>query len=258
MVSPGSFEPPSELRDWHFYRVYLTCASDPSPPPTQLVLHNMDALNDALGPIRPYLQYITQMIPDPLDKFAQVQLGHKCHRSLLVNLDLSSANAECTSLAISKGVGLGIVGASAVVKVPQLLSLVKSQSAAGVSFLSYLLETASFVITLAYSVRNSFPFSTFGETAFIAVQDVAIAVLILAYTGRGTTAAVFVAGLAAAGYALFGEGNLVDMNTLGYLQAGAGVLGVASKLPQIWQIYQEGGTGQLSAFAVCTVLGTPD
>ena len=136
------------------------------------------------------------------------------------------------------------------VKIPQLLKLVSSQSATGLSFLSYLLETASFVITLAYNVRHGFPFSTYGETAFIAVQDVAIAVLILAYTGRSVTAATFVAVLGAAGYALFGQGGFIGMEELGYLQAGAGVLGVASKVPQIWQVWSEGGTGQLSAFAV--------
>ena len=63
------------------------------------------------------------------------------------------------------------------------------------------------------------------------------------------SAGLFVAGLAAAGYALF-DGAVVDMGMLSYLQAGAGVLGVASKLPQILAVYQQGGTGQLSAFAV--------
>jgi mannose-P-dolichol utilization defect protein 1 len=37
---------------------------------------------------------------------------------------------------------------------------------------------------------------------------------------------------------------------MGLLQAGAGALGVASKLPQIITVWQQGGTGQLSAFAV--------
>ena len=45
--------------------------------------------------------------------------------------------------------------------------------------------------------------------------------------------------------------GIVDMKMLGYLQAGAGALSVASKVPQIWTIWQEGGTGMLSAFAVC-------
>ncbi len=82
------------------------------------------------------------------------------------------------------------------------------------------------------------------------MQDIAIAVLISIYSGRSSLAAVFVAGLAAAGFALFGTSGLVDMKTLAYLQAGAGVLGVASKVPQIWTVWREGGTGQLSAFAV--------
>merc|ERR1712093_222693 len=98
-----------------------------------------------------------------------------------------------------------------------------------------------------------FPFSTYGETAFIAIQNVAIAALILQYSGKGAAAAAFVAGLAAAGYSLFNP-NLIDMKTMSLLQAGAGALGVASKLPQIITVWQQGGTGQLSAFAVFNYL----
>lgn len=38
------------------------------------------------------------------------------------------------------------------------------------------------------------------------------------------------------------------------LQGGAGVLSIASKLPQILTVYNQGGTGQLSAFAVFNYL----
>jgi mannose-P-dolichol utilization defect protein 1 len=65
-------------------------------------------------------------------------------------------------------------------------------------------------------------------------------------------AAVLIAVLAGSAAALFAE-SVLDMNALSYLQAGAGVLGVASKVPQILAIWQEGGTGQLSAFAVCSM-----
>ncbi len=68
-------------------------------------------------------------------------------------------------------------------------------------------------------------------------------------------AAVFVAGLAACAASLFME-QVVDMKTLSYLQAAAGVLGVGSKLPQILAVWQEGGTGQLSAFAVSLLCST--
>ena len=164
-------------------------------------------------------------------------------------LDVDIENTECVKLAISKGLGIGIVGASAIVKVPQILKLLNSKSADGVSFLSYLLETSAYLISLAYNVRNGFPFSTFGETAFIMGQNVIISVLVLNYSGKPAMAATFIAALAVSAAALFAN-DLIDMQALSYLQAGAGVLGVASKVPQILAIWQEGGTGQLSAFAV--------
>lgn len=57
------------------------------------------------------------------------------------------------------------------------------------------------------------------------------------------------AGLGAGLWALMSEG-VVGGRELGYVQAVAGNLGVASKVPQIWTVWREGGTGQLSAFAV--------
>lgn len=201
--------------------------------------------------IKPILSPVTQNLPKPIRDIGVNLLGNHCYK-ILVH-DVQVTDTSCLKLAISKGLGVGIIGASAVVKIPQLLKLLNSQSAAGVSFLSYALETASYLISLAYNARQGFPFSTYGETAFIAVQNVAIAVLVLQYSGKGAVAIAWVAALVAAGYALFNAG-IVDLNTLSYLQAGAGLLGVASKLPQIITIWREGGTGQLSAFAVSILL----
>lgn len=200
----------------------------------------MDALRSAIQPV-------THNLPEPIRDIGISLLGSSCYRALILDIDVS--NTECIKLGISKGLGIAIIGASAVVKIPQLLKLLNSRSSEGVSFLSYLLETAAYVITLAYNVRQGFPFSTFGETALIAVQNVAIATLVLQFGGKSAGAAVFIAGLGAAVYALFND-TLVDGKTLSLLQAGAGVLSVASKLPQIIAIYSQGGTGQLSAFAV--------
>ncbi|MBE7182225.1 MAG: PQ-loop repeat-containing protein, partial [Terriglobus roseus] len=170
----------------------------------------MDTLRNALQPI-------THNLPSPIRDAGISLLGRDCYKTLLLNVDLT--HEACLRLALSKGLGVAIVGASAVVKIPQLLKLLQSRSSAGVSFLSYLLETASFVIALAYSVRKGFPFSTFGETALIAVQDVAIAALVLHFGGKPAAAALFVGGVAAAVYALFDE-RVVDGKALGFLQAG--------------------------------------
>ncbi|PQE30119.1 Mannose-P-dolichol utilization defect 1 protein [Rutstroemia sp. NJR-2017a WRK4] len=201
--------------------------------------------------IRTALQPITHNLPAPIRDLGVSLLGKTCYKTLL--LDIDPSQTECLKLAISKGLGVGIIATSSIVKVPQILKLISSKSASGVSFLSYLLETSAYLISLAYNYRSQFPFSTYGETALIMVQNVVIAVLVLNYSGRASTAALFVAGLAAAAGSLF-MSQVVDMKTLSYLQAGAGVLGVASKLPQILTVWQQGGTGQLSAFAVFNYL----
>ena len=210
----------------------------------------MDTLqNSVITPLQPYLAQVVSVIPEPVHDAVISLIGAPCHNALLLDLDVTKDPA-CTTLAISKALGIAIVGASAIVKVPQILKLIGSRSSAGVSFISYALETASLLITLSYSVRNQFPFSTYGETALIAVQDIAIGVLVLHFAGRTAAAATFVAVVAASIYALLFDQTLVDAQTMAYLQAGAGALGVASKAPQIYTIWREGGTGQLSAFTV--------
>ncbi|KAL4763744.1 putative monosaccharide-P-dolichol utilization protein [Aspergillus foveolatus] len=214
----------------------------------------MDVIQKTLvDPLQPYLRPVVASVPQPVHDAIVSLIGSSCHNTLVVNLDLAQ-DPECTSLAISKALGIGIVGASGIVKVPQILKLIRSGSSAGVSFVSYALETASLLITLSYGVRNQFPFSTYGESAFIAAQDVLVGVLVLTYAGRSAAAAAFVAVVAASIYSLLVDTSIVDAQTMAYLQAGAGVLGVASKVPQILTIWQEGGTGQLSAFAVFNYL----
>lgn len=208
---------------------------------------NYDTMEALEQTLRSVLTPVTHNLPKPISDAASQLLGDSCYRSLVHNLTIS--DTVCLKLAISKALGIAIIGASSIVKIPQLLKLLNSQSAEGISFLSYLLETTSYLVTLVYNVRNQFPFSTYGETALIAIQNVAISVLVLQYSGKGPAAAVFIAGLASAGYAMYSD-SITPMNTLQYIQAGAGLLGVASKLPQIITIFQEGGTGQLSAFAV--------
>ena len=198
--------------------------------------------------VRSTLQPITRALPTPIFKTGVALLGTECYKTLILDIKPESS-PECVKLAVSKTLGIGIIAGSSVVKVPQILKLINSQSASGVSFSSYLLETASFIVTLAYSARSGFPFNTYGEIALVALQNVAVCGLVLKYQGQTAAIAALFAGLAVAVGTLFSE-SVLDMKTLGYAQAGAGILGLGSKVPQIWTIYQQGGTGQLSAFAV--------
>lgn len=79
-------------------------------------------------------------------------VGAKCTNSLL-SLEIIN-DPECLKLFISKGLGIGIVAGGAILKVPQILKIVSRKSGKGISFLGYLLETISFVITVAYNWRT--------------------------------------------------------------------------------------------------------
>jgi mannose-P-dolichol utilization defect 1 len=206
-----------------------------------------------LNPLKPYLLPITTNLPTPINDAIITLLGTPCHAALLLDLDLVT-HPECASLAISKALGFVIIGASSIVKVPQILKLVSSGSAEGISFTSYLLETASFLITLAYNIRNGNPFSTYGETVLILVQDVVISVLILQYSKKSAQAGAFVAAIASAIYALIVSDTIISGEQMNYLQSASGVMSIASKLPPILTVYNQGGTGQLSAFAVFNYL----
>ena len=194
--------------------------------------------------LRLHLQPITHNLPTPIRNLGLSLIGPACYKTLI--LDLSLESSPCLSLAFSKTLGLAIIAASSVVKVPQILKLLNSKSAAGISFLAYLLEIAADTVGVTYNARGGNPFSTYGEAALILAQNVMVAVLILHYSGKSAMAGAFVAGLAVVGYFL----QTVDMDILAYAQMGAGMMGVLSKAPQIYTVWQQGGTGQLSAFAV--------
>lgn len=213
----------------------------------------MDSLLLQLDPLfaalRPYITPYTTTLPPSVAAPLAHLLTPACYSSLLLKFDPSSDPA-CVQLALSKAIGVAIITLSTIIKVPQLLKLLKSRSSRGLSFTSCLLETTSYLCALAYNFRSGNPISTYGEIGLIAVQNVIIAVLILQYSGKGFAAAALVPVVGAACYALFNDG-LIDAKTMGLLQAATIPLSLASKIPQIITVARNKSTGQLSAFAVC-------
>lgn len=71
----------------------------------------------------------------------------------------------CFKSTVSKGLGLGIIAGSILVKVPQILKIVKNKSAEGINFYGVCMELFAISATIAYSFVNSFPFrSVFHST----------------------------------------------------------------------------------------------
>ncbi|ESK86578.1 hypothetical protein Moror_9761 [Moniliophthora roreri MCA 2997] len=195
---------------------------------------------------------ITRNLPWFIRDLGVSIVGQKCYTSLIENLDLG--DIECIKYSISKGLGIGIVVGGSIMKVPQLLLIVNARSARGLSLTSYLLETLAYGITLAYSYRNEFPFSTYGENFFLTVQNVIITLLMILYaptrlrqsSNKARNLLITALGMAGSGFALY----TVPKDTLQLLQLSTLPLSLFSKLPQIRQNHRSKSTGQLSAFAV--------
>lgn len=67
----------------------------------------------------------------------------------------------CTPLL--QGLGYGILAGSTLVKVPQLLNVLRAKSAEGLNPLSFELETVGLLIATTYGFLMQLPFSAFGE-----------------------------------------------------------------------------------------------
>ncbi|KAK4052696.1 hypothetical protein OIV83_001983 [Microbotryomycetes sp. JL201] len=202
------------------------------------------------------LQAVTRNLPSFVAEPLQALIGQQCYRSLIWNVNLS--DSDCLKLALSKGLGLGLVLGGAIVKVPQIVKIVRAKSARGLSLTSYLLDSASTAVYVAYNVRHAFPWSTYGETVFLLIQNAVIIALIVIYSTSSTVPvlATIALAFAAAGYALASP-SLVSTSLLKLLLSASIPLSCFSKLPQIITNHQNGSTGQLSAFLVFnSLLGT--
>lgn len=63
-----------------------------------------------------------------------------------------------------QGLGLGIVAGSCLVKLPQIVKIVSSQSAQGLNPMSFEVETFCAMVAATYGFVHQLSFSSFGES----------------------------------------------------------------------------------------------
>ena len=156
-----------------------------------------------------------------------------CFESLVVNLNVS--DAACVKSAVSKTLGLGIVVGSSLVKLPQVLKIAGSGSAEGISFTSVLLELLAITFGGAYSFLNKFPFSSYGESVFLAVQTGVIALLVLSFS-RGKFQALLFGALYSGEFLLSFVCIFTQLTFAGavYLLTNPGIIPAATLAQILW------------------------
>ncbi|XP_073510693.1 mannose-P-dolichol utilization defect 1 protein [Phyllobates terribilis] len=173
-------------------------------------------------------------------------LPERCYDEFFLQYNL--LHVDCVKILISKILGIGIIVGSILVKVPQIVKIVRSGTAEGLSFKSVLLELLALSGTMVYSITREFPFSSWGEVLFLMIQTLIIGFLIQHLGGRTALGVLFLAVYFALVAILLSP--VIPMAVITALQATNMPAVIVSRLIQAVTNYRNGHTGQLSAVTV--------
>ena len=181
-----------------------------------------------------------------LDTCSALLSNDECCHEFVIGLNVF--HPFCFKLGITKALGYGIIVASTLVKLPQVLKILTNRSGAGIAVLGVLLELMAITFNASYSYAKRFPFTAWGETIFLLIETALIALLVLFYEGKKGQALLLLVSHSAFVYIL--TSGLTPINVLWSFQACNLPLAVSGKLIQAYKNFQSGHTGQMSAITV--------
>ncbi|XP_076750022.1 mannose-P-dolichol utilization defect 1 protein homolog [Xylocopa sonorina] len=178
-----------------------------------------------------------------LKNLSLLVLTEECLEEYFDNLNF--AHVGCFKATLSKVLGFCIIAGSLLVKVPQIVKLLQSKSAEGINIFSVLMDLFAITATVSYSFISGFPFSSWGDGIFLSLQTLAIAVLIMYYSGNMIHATAFLAAYLS--IIIAATSGLTPVEVLWFCQTMNIPIVLTSKLMQAYTNYSNGSTGQLSA-----------
>uniref|UniRef100_A0A336LMD6 Mannose-P-dolichol utilization defect 1 protein homolog n=1 Tax=Culicoides sonorensis TaxID=179676 RepID=A0A336LMD6_CULSO len=170
-------------------------------------------------------------------------MSQECYDNYFI--DLNFLDVPCFKALLSKGLGLGIIAGSVLVKVPQIVKIWHAKSAEGINLFSVLLDLFAITCHMAYSYVSGFPFSAWGDTSFLAIQTALIAALVLFFSDQKGTAGLFSVVYCSICYILMA--GFTPRELLWSAQGLNIPILLIGKLSQAVTNYKNGSTGQLSA-----------
>lgn len=191
-----------------------------------------------------------------------------CYTTMIVDKHL--LDLACLKSVISKGLGIAMTVLSAIVKSPQILTMLRLKSAVGLAASSMYLETIMYSCSAIYGIAAGNSFASYGENVTLILQNVLIILLMWRFTGTSPVH-VIIAVAAFVGFWFFALNLPTRCGTfeacLGAVRGGTADVATAcggvklcqtmlisstvpvmlsSRLPQIWQNFKLGHTGVLS------------
>ena len=146
-----------------------------------------------------------------------------------------------------KCVGYAIVGGAVILKLPQIINILKAGSTKGIPASSYYFETLVFLNTLGNARHQGLDFSDYGENAIIIVQNVIVLGLIYNYDKTISIVEKLLFSVFFCGYGFFLLSDTMVPESAWAIVSGSCIfLNCSARLPQIWSNFSNKSTGVLS------------
>ncbi|GAB1605269.1 mannose-P-dolichol utilization defect 1 protein-like [Argonauta hians] len=155
---------------------------------------------------------------------------------------------DCLKLTISKIFSYGIILGSVLVKLPQIIKIIKSQSGTGINLFSVTMELGAISASICYGFASKFPFSSYGESVFLGVQTTIIGLLVLHYQRKTLYMILYL--ITYCGTISLLLSPMMPYEVLKFLQTCIIPVITFSKLLQATENYKNQSTGQLSAVTI--------
>ncbi|XP_061165791.1 mannose-P-dolichol utilization defect 1 protein-like [Saccostrea echinata] len=181
-----------------------------------------------------------------LENYLHIIFPQPCYDEYFVKFNFF--HAQCFNIVLSKALGYSIILGAVMVKLPQIVKILKAGSGEGISLAAVLCELFAISATTTYAFAMSFPFSAYGEGLFLTIQTSTIAFLIL-FLGSNAAGA-FLFGASYIGIMAYLLSGLCPLPILGALQSINIPIVILSKMLQAVTNFRNGGTGQLSVVTV--------
>lgn len=195
---------------------------------------------------------MTLKLPRFLLSLSDKLIGPACTSDLFESFQiypLTTSDPKCTKLLIRKGLSLGIIGGSSLVKLPQLFKILLNQSVTGLNMIGQVLELVASTIAFSYNFRAGNPFMVYGETVFVSIQNALLVLLIGFYGNKMIQLLLFTAFYSVLVSTLLIP-NYVTEEQMSILQAATIPISALARLPQIFQVWSSGSAGQLSSISL--------
>lgn len=155
------------------------------------------------------------------------------------------------SFLFSKLLGYCIVVFSIILKLPQIINMLKIKSDRGLSYLTMYTEILIFLFSFLYCYHNGNPFSTYGENVFILIQCLIILFLCWSYSEKASTKSVIFRVLFLGSLILITvkciEGKDIPDYVWTLLATSPILLSSMGRMSQIFVSFRQKDTGSLSA-----------